>query len=94
LARREDQDVIDGVAKTGTIRIDAFGRGVFAQRPDASESVAALAELREKVKRYEERYNLSSDRLHAAVASGELTETLDVCDWMIHYDILQYVEGR
>lgn len=65
-----------------------------AQRPGATESAAAITELREKVKQYEDRYNLPSDRLHAAVASGELEETLDICDWLIHYDILQYVEWR
>jgi hypothetical protein len=66
----------------------------LAQRPDAAESAVGIAALRERVKRYEERYGLPSERLHAAVASGELAETLDVCDWLIHYDILLHVEGR
>jgi hypothetical protein len=66
----------------------------LARRPNAAESAAAIAELRETVKRYEERYNLPSDRLHAAVAAGEISETLDVCDWLIHYDMLLHVEGR
>ena len=67
---------------------------LLAQRPDASETPAAILALRETVKRYEERYNLPSDRLHAALAAGDITETLDVCDWLIHYDILLHVEER
>lgn len=70
----------------------------IAQRPDSSEDASAITVLRETVKRYEERYNLPSDRLHAALAAGEITETLDVCDWLIHYDMLlhmlRHAEGR
>ena len=66
----------------------------LARRPSAAESAAAVTDLRDKVRQYEERYNLPSIASTRRSRQGELAETLDVCDWMIHYDILQYVEGR
>ena len=55
---------------------------------------AYLAELRACVKHYEERYGMSSDRVHDAIDAGELIEDLDVCNWIFDYELLRDVEKR
>lgn len=42
-----------------------------------------LRELRDKMRRYEARYELPSSRVEDEVASGRLRETAEVCDWLI-----------
>jgi hypothetical protein len=55
---------------------------------------AYLADLRASVKQYEERYGMSSDRIHDAIDAGELVEDLDVCNWIFDYELLLDVEER
>jgi len=42
-----------------------------------------LRELEQKLRRYEVRYELSSDRLEAELEAGRLRETAEICDWFI-----------
>jgi hypothetical protein len=53
-----------------------------------------MDQLRRSLKQFEDHYRIPSHRLHAALDAGELTETLDVCDWLILYSVLLRVEGR
>lgn len=82
------------LVKPRKIDADQIVADLLAQRPEPADKAEVLNGLRELLKPYEERYNLPSDRLFAAVAAGELTETLDVCDWMIHYGIFLDVQAR
>jgi hypothetical protein len=66
---------------------------LLARRPEEIDDAQFLLELRRSLKQYEDRYNLPSDRLHAALAAGDLTETLDVCDWLIQYSLLLRAEA-
>jgi hypothetical protein len=67
---------------------------LLAQRPHEPDNASVVSELRRSVKSYEDRYNMPSDRLEAALAAGEITETLDVCDWLIQYSMLLRAEAR
>ncbi len=73
---------------------DQIVADLLAQRPKVADNAEALKELRELLKQYEDRYNLPSNQLHAALETGELAETLDVCDWLIHYSIFLRVQSR
>ena len=73
---------------------DQSSNDLLAQRPLASDDVRAVIELRRSVKSYEDRYNMPSDRLQAALAAGDISETLDVCDWLIQYSMLLRAEAR
>jgi hypothetical protein len=73
---------------------DAIVADLLARHPAPTDKAEVLSEFRKILKPYEVRYGLPSDRLYAAVASGELAETLDVCDWMIHYGIFLDVQAR
>ena len=59
--------------------------------PDIS---AVLAELRQSVKAYEERYGIASERIHDAIEAGELIEDLEVGHWNFDYDLLCRIEDK
>lgn len=84
------------MAPVETCRADAdqLLTDLLAQRPAESDSAQVVIELRQSLKQYEDRYNVPSDRLHAALEAGDLTETLDVCDWLIQYSMLLRAEAR
>lgn len=42
-----------------------------------------LAELDAKIKAYESKYNLSSDKIHSSIDDGSLKETDEVCSWLM-----------
>ena len=67
---------------------------LLEQRHDIQRQEAMLAEIRESVNLYEQRYGLSSDCIHDAIDSGELVEDLDVCDWIFQYNLLRRVEAK
>ncbi|MGH2614135.1 MAG: hypothetical protein ACRDJC_02750 [Thermomicrobiales bacterium] len=47
-----------------------------------------LSELRQSVKRYEERYGMASACIHDAIEAGELVEDQDVGHWIFQFDLL------
>lgn len=49
------------------------------------------SELGTRIKELEARYGISSDQIHEAIDNGELQETLEVCDWIMDYNLLQHV---
>jgi hypothetical protein len=59
---------------------------------DVERQAAMLAEIRESVKQYEQRYGMPSDCVHDAIDAGELVEDQDVCHWIFQYDLLRSVE--
>ncbi|MBA3450489.1 MAG: hypothetical protein H0T18_04680 [Chloroflexia bacterium] len=84
------------VSPSGTdtdIEIRLWIEELLEQRHDTEAQNAMLAEIRESVRQYEERYGMSSDRIHDAIDAGELIEVLDVCDWIFQYNLLQRVEA-
>ena len=48
-----------------------------------------LQELHRKLREYESRYELSSNRVEAALATGQLRDTAEVCDWVVALRTLQ-----
>jgi hypothetical protein len=67
---------------------------LLEQRHNVQEQERMLAELRESVRQYEERYGMSSECIHTAIDGGELTEDLDVCDWIFQYELLRRAEAK
>ncbi len=67
---------------------------LLEQRHDTEAQNAMLAEIRESVEQYEERYGMSSDRIHDAIDAGELVEDRDVGHWIFQYDLLRSVDEK
>ncbi len=55
---------------------------------DASEHERVVAKLRSRVQAYERQFNIRSCDIHRAIDAGELTETSEVCRWIMDYDVL------
>lgn len=55
---------------------------------DASEHERVVAKLRLRVQAYERQFEIRSCDIHRAIDSGELTETAEVCRWIVDYDVL------
>lgn len=49
---------------------------------------ALRARLSAKVAMYEAQYQIPSIELRTAIEGGRLTDTLDVCDWLIAWEAL------
>ncbi len=45
-------------------------------------------EVERRVVSCEQTYGIASENLHAAIDDGRITETLEVCDWLIDHDRL------
>ncbi len=67
---------------------------LLKQRASLVRSCQRRAELEARVKGYEQRYGIPSRSIHAAINRGELTETHDVCRWIIDYDRLRRTARR
>lgn len=55
---------------------------------EASEHERVVAKLRSRVQAYEGQFNIRSCDIHRAIDAGELTETSEVCRWIMDYDVL------
>jgi hypothetical protein len=67
---------------------DQWASEIARQLHDEAAQERALAEIRLRVREYENRYGLRSDELHQAIESGRLEESHDVCRWMMDYHVL------
>jgi hypothetical protein len=53
-----------------------------------------LKECRQRMRVYEARYELGSDRVETELAAGRLRETAEVCDWIITLHTYRAVQGE
>ena len=67
---------------------------LLAQRPASLDAAQAVRELRRRVKHYEDRYGIPSDRLHQAIEAGDMVEDLEVSRWIFQYTLLLRAEAR
>lgn len=68
---------------------------VLARRPTPSNDKSQLiAELRRRVKLYEDRYGIESSCLHRAIDEGTLVEDLEVGRWIFQYNLLLRAEDE
>jgi hypothetical protein len=73
-------------------RVEQLLNDLTEQLHDVERQERMLAEIRESVKQYEQRYGMPSECVHDAIDAGELVEDLDVCNWIFQYDLLRSVE--
>jgi hypothetical protein len=66
---------------------------LLAQRPAHLDAAHAVRELRYRVKCYEDRYGIPSDRLHQAIEAGDVVEDLEVSRWLFQYTLLLRAEA-
>jgi hypothetical protein len=88
-----EADMAIGLSGRTVAEVEQLIAELLEQRNDVEAQQQVLAEIRESVRQYEERYGMSSDCIHDAIDAGELIEDLDVCNWIFSYDLLQSVEA-
>lgn len=68
-------------------------RALIEQQSTLTNARIHRQELQDRIREFEVRYRLRSEDVPAAIGRGELDETLEVCDWMIDFDLLQRLNG-
>jgi hypothetical protein len=68
----------------------ALADQLLAEQAVIKRYVEELAALRSRVLAYEEQFGISSSEVHEAIEDGRLQETLEVCDWIMDIEILQW----
>ncbi len=69
-------------------------RELIAERHDTAQMRRNREELVDRVAGYEVKYNLRSDEVHAAIDSGQLRETQEICSWLIAHEVLERTKPR
>jgi hypothetical protein len=76
------------LTKSTTPDIEAKIEELLAQRDDPYAQERLLRETRLRVQGYEAKFGIPSERIHQAIDDGTLVETLEVCHWIMEYDLL------
>ena len=53
-----------------------------------------LRELRDKLGRYEARYEMASSRVEEELTAGRLRETTEICDWLMAFRTHRLLEDE
>jgi hypothetical protein len=61
---------------------------LLAERDVISRYVERIDKIRSRVLACEEKFGIPSSQIHEAIESGQLYETLEVCEWIIDYELL------
>jgi hypothetical protein len=59
-----------------------------AQEPPTKE---VIAEWKNKIAKYEEQYEMSSDEMRKKLKLGEITETFEICKWLMDLHVLDRI---
>jgi hypothetical protein len=74
--------------------IDAKIEELLAQRDDQDTQERMLEETCLRVQGFEAKFGIPSERIHQAIDEGTLVETLEVCHWIMEYDLLCRARSR
>ena len=82
------------VNSTPRVDADQRFRELIVQFDTPWDIDETLSELRNSVKRYEDRYGMASEGIHDAIDAGILIEDRDVGHWIFQYMLLKRVEAE
>lgn len=80
-------------ARKPSDQADERARLLIEQQTALTNARLHRRELEDRIHELEVRYRLRSEDVPVAIGRGELEETLEVCDWMIDFDLLQRLHG-
>ena len=55
---------------------------------------SVLARLRRRIRKYENRYEMPSERMAQMLQSGDVRETAEIVKWMQAYHVLRYLKEK
>lgn len=59
-----------------------------AQEPPSEETIA---EWKNKIAKYEEQYEMTSDEMRKKLSTGEIIETFEICKWLMDLHVLDHM---
>ena len=62
----------------------------LAERDTPERHTEYMNELRSRVLAYEAQFGIPSSEVHEAIEDGRLVETLDVCEWIMDFEVLEW----
>jgi hypothetical protein len=65
---------------------------LLAEQEVIKRYIELVHALRRSVRAYEEQFGIPSSEIHHAIKDGRLVETLDVCEWLMDFEVLSKAE--
>ncbi len=62
---------------------------LLTERSAIANFIVVVERLQSKIHDYETRYEIDSADVPAAIEDGRLTESSEVCDWLLDFELLQ-----
>jgi hypothetical protein len=62
---------------------DEVAKQILGERDVIKKHFENMVEMKARIARYESKFGIASDQVHHAIDRGELTETDEVCDWIL-----------
>lgn len=73
-----------------TINPKELAAQLLAEQAVIEQYLDGIRELEERVLAYEQKFGIESADVHEAIDSGRLKETLEVCDWLMDFEMLKW----
>ena len=83
------------ITKSDTQRLASIREQIRVDQSRSAEDLEVyLIQLRERVRKYERRYEITSKFMLESLRSGELNETRDISLWALTWQTLKRAEGE
>lgn len=78
----------------GQFQPAGIARDLLRQTQTARPCDEQVARLQSRIEANERRYDISSSMIHQAIESGTLSETPEVCDWIMDVELLKRARSQ
>lgn len=86
--------ILRGQEHKGELASHELAELLLAQRATLRQAQERRRDLREHIEAFETQYGIRSEELPEKLASGEIQETLAVCDWLQSLTLLERLESE
>jgi hypothetical protein len=73
-----------------TLTPHGLAKQLLAEQAVIERYLESVSELKAQVLAYEQQFGIPSSEVHEAIDDGRLDETLEVCNWLIDIDMLEW----
>lgn len=63
---------------------------LLAEQAVIERYLDSVSALEAQILAYEQKYGIPSSEVHEAIESGQLRETLEVCNWLLDIEMLEW----
>jgi hypothetical protein len=73
-----------------TLTPHGLAKQLLVEQEVIERFLESVRELEARVLAYEQQFGIPSSEVHEAIDSGRLQETLEVCNWLIDIEVLEW----